>query len=163
MGTLLKVDELQIELITATGVIRAVDGVCFGIDAGETVTIIGESGSGKSTTAMGILRTPARGPRRALRVREVQGRRSARQPEGSRRGPRQAHRVDPAGSDDRAEPGAHHRGPASRSGAPQRRYVAKLRRPRGRSSCSSRSASRSRTRSWRSIPISSPAACCSGC
>jgi len=55
MGTLLKVDELQIELITATGVIRAVDGVSFGIDAGETVTIIGESGSGKSTTAMGIL------------------------------------------------------------------------------------------------------------
>ena len=56
MGNLLKVDELQIELVTATGVIRAVDGVSFCIDAGETVTIIGESGSGKTTTAMGILR-----------------------------------------------------------------------------------------------------------
>jgi ABC-type dipeptide/oligopeptide/nickel transport system ATPase component len=55
MGNLLRVDELQIELITADGVIRAVDGVSFCIDAGETVTIIGESGSGKSTTAMGIL------------------------------------------------------------------------------------------------------------
>ena len=55
MGNLLKVDELQIELVTARGVIRAVDGVSFCIDAGETVTIIGESGSGKSTTAMGIL------------------------------------------------------------------------------------------------------------
>ncbi|WP_396899371.1 ABC transporter ATP-binding protein [Mycolicibacterium sp.] len=55
MGNLLKVDELQVELITASGVIRAVDGVSFCIDAGETVTIIGESGSGKSTTAMGIL------------------------------------------------------------------------------------------------------------
>ncbi|MBA8958489.1 ABC transporter ATP-binding protein [Rhodococcus opacus] len=55
MGNLLRVDELQIELITARGVIRAVDGVSFCIDAGETVTIIGESGSGKSTTAMGIL------------------------------------------------------------------------------------------------------------
>ena len=55
MGNLLKVDELQVELITATGVIRAVDGVSFHIDAGETVTIIGESGSGKSTTAMGLL------------------------------------------------------------------------------------------------------------
>jgi len=55
VGNLLKVDELQIELVTATGVIRAVDGVSFCIDAGETVTIIGESGSGKSTTAMGIL------------------------------------------------------------------------------------------------------------
>jgi peptide/nickel transport system ATP-binding protein len=55
MGNLLRVDHLQIELITADGVIRAVDGVSFCIDAGETVTIIGESGSGKSTTAMGIL------------------------------------------------------------------------------------------------------------
>lgn len=55
MGNLLKVDELQVELITAGGVIRAVDGVSFAMDAGETVTIIGESGSGKSTTAMGIL------------------------------------------------------------------------------------------------------------
>lgn len=55
MGNLLRVDELQIELITATRIVRAVDGVSFCIDAGETVTIIGESGSGKSTTAMGIL------------------------------------------------------------------------------------------------------------
>jgi ABC-type dipeptide/oligopeptide/nickel transport system ATPase component len=55
MGNLLHVDELQIELITTRGVVRAVDGVSFCIDAGETVTIIGESGSGKSTTAMGIL------------------------------------------------------------------------------------------------------------
>lgn len=55
MGNLLRVDELQIELVTDKGLIRAVDGVSFSIDAGETVTIIGESGSGKSTTAMGIL------------------------------------------------------------------------------------------------------------
>src|ERR1700755_2887749 len=52
---LVRVDELQIELVTDTGVVRAVDGVSFAIYAGETVTIIGESGSGKSTTAMGIL------------------------------------------------------------------------------------------------------------
>ncbi|MCV7253241.1 ABC transporter ATP-binding protein [Mycobacterium hackensackense] len=55
MPKLLCVDDLQIELITAGGVIRAVDGVSFCIEAGETVTIIGESGSGKSTTAMGLL------------------------------------------------------------------------------------------------------------
>ena len=53
---LLEVRDLQIELITEGGVIRAVDGVSFVIDEGETVTIIGESGSGKSTTAMGVLR-----------------------------------------------------------------------------------------------------------
>lgn len=53
---ILEVDELQIEFMTAGGVIRAVDGVSFHVDRGETVTIIGESGSGKSTTAMGLLR-----------------------------------------------------------------------------------------------------------
>ncbi|WP_128374424.1 ABC transporter ATP-binding protein [Streptomyces cavernae] len=54
--SLLDVDELQIELITANGVVRAVDGVSFTVGRGETVTLIGESGSGKSTTAMGVLR-----------------------------------------------------------------------------------------------------------
>ncbi|MFI0453646.1 ABC transporter ATP-binding protein [Actinomadura sp. 6N118] len=53
---LLLVEDLQIELITEAGVIRTVDGISFAIHQGETVTIIGESGSGKSTTAMGILR-----------------------------------------------------------------------------------------------------------
>ena len=53
---LLDVADLQIELITEGGLIRAVDGIGFTIHPGETVTIIGESGSGKSTTAMGVLR-----------------------------------------------------------------------------------------------------------
>ncbi|WP_314216068.1 ABC transporter ATP-binding protein [Pseudarthrobacter equi] len=53
---LLEVRDFQVELITDTAIIRAVDSVSFSIHRGETVTIIGESGSGKSTTAMGILR-----------------------------------------------------------------------------------------------------------
>ncbi|MFI9780169.1 ABC transporter ATP-binding protein [Streptomyces sp. NPDC051956] len=58
---LLDVEDLQIELITARGVVRAVDGVSFTVGRGETVTLIGESGSGKSTTAMGVLRLLPKG------------------------------------------------------------------------------------------------------
>ncbi len=54
--SVLEVTDLQVELMTGQTVVRAVDGVSFHIDKGETVTIIGESGSGKSTTAMAILR-----------------------------------------------------------------------------------------------------------
>lgn len=52
--TLLDVRDLQVELMTAAGVVRAVDGVSFTVDRSETVTLIGESGSGKSTTAMAV-------------------------------------------------------------------------------------------------------------
>ena len=55
--SVLEVTDLQVELMAGDGnVVRAVDGVSFHIDRGETVTIIGESGSGKSTTAMAVLR-----------------------------------------------------------------------------------------------------------
>jgi peptide/nickel transport system ATP-binding protein len=52
---LLEVEDLRVELITRDRIVRAVDGVSFTVRAGETVTLIGESGSGKSTTAMGLL------------------------------------------------------------------------------------------------------------
>ncbi len=54
--SVLDVRDLTVDLMTLSGVVRAVDGVSFHIDRGETVTIIGESGSGKSTTAMALLR-----------------------------------------------------------------------------------------------------------
>lgn len=53
--SVLRVEDLQVELMTDAGVIRAVNRVSFTLEKGETVTIIGESGSGKSTTAMGVL------------------------------------------------------------------------------------------------------------
>src|SRR5437016_2232815 len=53
---LLEVRNLQTHFRVPDGVNRAVDGVSFHIDDGETLAIVGESGCGKSVTASSILR-----------------------------------------------------------------------------------------------------------
>ncbi|WP_326699645.1 ABC transporter ATP-binding protein [Streptomyces sp. NBC_01754] len=58
---LLEVRDLHVEFHTREGVAKAVNGVDYSVDAGETLAVLGESGSGKSVTAqaiMGILDTP---------------------------------------------------------------------------------------------------------
>jgi len=58
---LLEVDDLHVEFHTRDGVARVINGVSLHVDAGETLAILGESGSGKSVTAqaiMGILDMP---------------------------------------------------------------------------------------------------------
>nr|WP_242454177.1 ABC transporter ATP-binding protein [Bailinhaonella thermotolerans] len=60
-GSLLEVDNLLVEFHTRQGVAKAVNGVTYSVDAGETLAVLGESGSGKSVTAqtiMGILDMP---------------------------------------------------------------------------------------------------------
>ncbi|MGW7818277.1 ABC transporter ATP-binding protein [Streptomyces puniciscabiei] len=58
---LLEVRDLHVEFRTRDGVAHAVNGVSYEVDAGQTLAVLGESGSGKSVTAqavMGILDTP---------------------------------------------------------------------------------------------------------
>ncbi len=60
-GMLLEVDDLRVEFRTREGVAKAINGVSFYLREGETLAILGESGSGKSVTAqaiMGILDSP---------------------------------------------------------------------------------------------------------
>ena len=53
---ILKIEDLKTQFFTSRGVVRAVDGVSLHVDAGETVAIVGESGCGKTMTALSILR-----------------------------------------------------------------------------------------------------------
>ncbi|HTY78455.1 MAG TPA: ABC transporter ATP-binding protein [Candidatus Bathyarchaeia archaeon] len=53
---LLEVRNLQTQFKTSSGVVRAVDGVSWDVRTGETVALVGESGCGKSVSALSIMR-----------------------------------------------------------------------------------------------------------
>ncbi|MCX7374713.1 MAG: ABC transporter ATP-binding protein [Alphaproteobacteria bacterium] len=62
MSRLLEIDDLRVQFRTDDGWVRAVDGVSMGVDGGETLCVVGESGCGKTVTAMTILKLIAMPP-----------------------------------------------------------------------------------------------------
>ena len=64
--TILKVSDLRTHFFTESGVARAVDGVSFSIPAGRTLGLVGESGCGKSVTALSLMQLVPHPPGRIV-------------------------------------------------------------------------------------------------
>jgi oligopeptide/dipeptide ABC transporter ATP-binding protein len=56
LAALLRIEDLRTQFFTSRGVVRAVDGISLHVEEGETVGVVGESGCGKTMTALSILR-----------------------------------------------------------------------------------------------------------
>ena len=65
-GILLEIQDLQTHFVTDAGTVRAVDGVSLKVRKGETLGIVGESGCGKSVTALSVLRLIPNPPGRVV-------------------------------------------------------------------------------------------------
>ena len=66
MAKLLEINNLRTYFYTEEGVVRAVDGVSWDLEEGETLGLVGESGCGKSVSALSILRLIPRPPGRIV-------------------------------------------------------------------------------------------------
>ncbi len=56
MGHLMQVRDLRTQFFTQDGVVKAVDGISYDLDEGEAVGLVGESGCGKTVSALSIMR-----------------------------------------------------------------------------------------------------------
>ena len=54
--SLLKIEDLVIQYVTDDGTVHAVNGIDLELDEGDTLGLVGETGAGKTTTALGVLR-----------------------------------------------------------------------------------------------------------
>src|SRR5690606_11013527 len=62
MTRLLEIEDLRVHFRGPHGLVKAVDGISYGVDAGETVALVGESGCGKSMSALAVLGLVPRPP-----------------------------------------------------------------------------------------------------
>jgi peptide/nickel transport system ATP-binding protein len=70
-GALLSVEDLHVHFVTSRGVVRAVEGVNWRVYPGEMVALVGESGCGKSVSALAVMRLLAKPAGRVPRGRIV--------------------------------------------------------------------------------------------
>lgn len=63
---MLEVKNLHVHYSTDHGIVKAVNGVTFTLKTGETIGLVGETGAGKTTTALGILRLVPNPPGRII-------------------------------------------------------------------------------------------------
>ena len=105
---LLEIKDVVIHYITDDGTVKAVNNVSLDLDVGDTLGLVGETGAGKTTTALGILRLIADPPGKIVRKERS---RNAQDP-----GQGDIH--DIPRSDDCAEPGADRRRPDRRGHPP---------------------------------------------
>ena len=115
---LLEIKGLKTHFKTDDGWLHAVDGVDLDVERGETVGVVGESGCGKTVTAMTVLKLVPMPPGRIVAGQVLwQGRDLVPLPaRRDARDPRQGDRDHLPGADDLAEPGLH----ASASRSPRR-------------------------------------------
>ena len=157
---LLDVRDLRVSFRTENGIVRAVDGVSFTLEAGHVLGIVGESGSGKSVTVMSIMQL-IRDPNAIFegqvryKGRDLMGLSQSQMQQRARR----RDRDDLPGPDDLAEPGLQDR-LADRGDAARARAAHAPRRARAcRGPARRRSASRAPRGGSTTTRTSSLAAC----